>query len=154
MIYVFNDNGEAIYQSSGDTDRPEEFVQEAIARAIANTGGVQGLSTAEVIPAQHAYLRDGKVCRRDARPSDDHVWDKRTFAWVDPRTAKQKADAQWGEVKAQRDKLLDESDWVVLRAYDLDAPVPGPWRVYRQRLRDITNQQDPFNITWPDPPKP
>ena len=42
----------------------------------------------------------------------------------------------------------------------LDQLVKGPmtpeevqaWRTYRQQLRDVTSQPDPFNIVWPTPP--
>jgi len=27
------------------------------------------------------------------------------------------------------------------------------WETYRQELRDITDQPDPFNINWPTPPE-
>lgn len=37
-----------------------------------------------------------------------------------------------------------------------DAPVSDTeaqqWASYRQALRDITTQSDPFNIQWPVPP--
>jgi hypothetical protein len=44
---------------------------------------------------------------------------------------------------------LAETDWVTARAYEKGEPVPQNYAVYRQALRDITNQPDPFNITWP-----
>tara|TARA_Y100001972_G_C7590331_1_gene295927 strand:- start:377 stop:811 length:435 start_codon:yes stop_codon:yes gene_type:complete len=54
----------------------------------------------------------------------------------------------WGEVRAQRDNLLKDTDW---RASS-DLTLSDEWKTYRQALRDITTQSDPFNITWPTKP--
>ncbi len=63
---------------------------------------------------------------------------------------------KWAEIRARRNKLLSDSDWTQL----MDSPFQGA-RVYqeevlqyRQGLRDITNQTDPFNIVWPVNPIP
>lgn len=55
---------------------------------------------------------------------------------------------QWGEVRVQRDNLLKDTDW---RASS-DLTLSNEWKTYRQALRDITTQSDPFNITWPSTP--
>jgi hypothetical protein len=60
------------------------------------------------------------------------------------------ADAQWRVVRAERNKLLAQCDWTQLPDAPADAAV---WAVYRQALRDITTQADPFNIVWPTAPK-
>lgn len=58
-------------------------------------------------------------------------------------------DAQWAVVRAERNAKLAASDWTQLP----DAPVDaGAWAEYRQELRDVTSQPDPFNITWPTEP--
>jgi hypothetical protein len=55
-------------------------------------------------------------------------------------------EAQWAIVRAERNKLLSDCDWTQLP----DAPVDAAaWVVYRQALRDVTNQNNPFNIEWP-----
>ena len=56
---------------------------------------------------------------------------------------------QWSAIRADRNQRLADCDWTQLP----DAPVDGAaWAAYRQELRDITNQPDPFNITWPQEP--
>jgi hypothetical protein len=55
--------------------------------------------------------------------------------------------AQWGVVRAERNKLLAACDWTQLPDASADA---AAWAVYRQALRDITNQANPFNIVWPE----
>jgi hypothetical protein len=53
--------------------------------------------------------------------------------------------------RAKREELLLQSDWTQL----VDVPLPNKagWQVYRQALRDITEQAGyPKTIDWPTPP--
>ena len=77
----------------------------------------------------------------------DGVWVEQ---WsVTPWTQEQIAaatEAQWESVRAIRNTKLENCDWTQLP----DAPVDAAaWAAYRQELRDITTQTDPFNIVWP-----
>lgn len=65
----------------------------------------------------------------------------------------QRTENQWNAVRQTRDQLLRETDWVTIRAQDTGTPVTPIWSTYRQALRDITQQTDPFNITWPTKPE-
>ena len=63
------------------------------------------------------------------------------------------------EVRAHRDRLLAETDWVVTKAIEQNAQdglgvqIPVVWLDYRQALRDIPPQPGfPDNVTWPDKP--
>lgn len=57
-----------------------------------------------------------------------------------------RTEQEWATVRNQRNFLLLRSDWTQLP----DAPVDAAtWAAYRQALRDITTQSDPFNIVWP-----
>lgn len=59
-------------------------------------------------------------------------------------------EAQWAVVRAERNTKLAACDWTQLP----DAPADtAAWATYRQELRDITTQDDPFNITWPSEPE-
>ena len=59
---------------------------------------------------------------------------------------------KWDQVRGDRNFLLAGSDFTQLA----DAPVTpekrAEWVVYRQALRDITLQPDPFAIVWPTDP--
>jgi hypothetical protein len=58
---------------------------------------------------------------------------------------------KWAEVREHRTELLKECDWTVLP----DSPVGdtlNDWILYRQELRNVTNQSNPFNIIWPTQP--
>lgn len=65
----------------------------------------------------------------------------------------QRTESQWTNIRNQRNSLLQRSDWISARSVDTGEPVPEEWKIYRQALRDITNQEDPFNIVWPTPPE-
>jgi hypothetical protein len=57
---------------------------------------------------------------------------------------------QWFFVRETRNQLLAECDWTQLS--DVSQTIKDLWTVYRQELRNITNQQNPFNIEWPVKP--
>ena len=57
---------------------------------------------------------------------------------------------QWEEVRVQRNQLLSECDWTQLA--DVSTEIKSNWIEYRQSLRDITSQTNPFNINWPVKP--
>lgn len=80
------------------------------------------------------------------RPSEHHVFDVQSQQWIDQRTP----ETEWPVVRAKRNQLLTASDWTQLP--DVLLATKEAWAVYRQALRDITQQADPFNIVWPVPP--
>jgi hypothetical protein len=64
---------------------------------------------------------------------------------------KQQKEVQLEIVREKRNKLLTESDWTQLP--DIPQATKDLWEPYRQGLRDVTNQPDLYNITWPTPPQ-
>lgn len=59
------------------------------------------------------------------------------------------SEAQWERVRSDRNTRLAACDWTQLP----DAPVDAEaWAIYRQALRDITDQSNPFEIVWPAAP--
>jgi len=60
---------------------------------------------------------------------------------------------RWDMVRKKRDDLLLESDWVVLPYSPITGSNLNEWIQYRQDLRDVTNQSNPFEITWPTKPE-
>lgn len=56
-------------------------------------------------------------------------------------------------VRSRRDSLLAECDWVVIMHTEKGTNIPMEWEVYRQALRDITEQAGfPYEVTWPTKP--
>jgi hypothetical protein len=55
-------------------------------------------------------------------------------------------------VRSERNKRLVESDWTQLPDVNLSAAKKAQWAVYRQALRDITDNFE-WNVTkWPEMP--
>lgn len=98
-------------------------------------------------------------------PADDHTLNHTRIAvkqgdqWVEqwvsspatPEDIAERTNVKAEQVRAERALLLEQCDWTQLG----DSPVQpvNEWRVYRQALRDITQQPGyPHNISWPDPP--
>jgi len=71
-------------------------------------------------------------------------------SWSDIQTGK--IPEKWKLVRLERDNKLRASDWAVLPDVPMEPSKRSEWETYRQALRDITTQPDPFNITWPTPP--
>ena len=75
-----------------------------------------------------------------------------TISDADTDTINKRREIKWSGVRSGRDSLLSESDWTQFN----DSPISGStltdWQTYRQSLRDITNQSDPYDITWPNIP--
>jgi len=57
---------------------------------------------------------------------------------------------KWSEIRELRNQLLSECDWTQLG--DVSESIKTSYQSYRQDLRDITNQSDPFSIVWPEKP--
>lgn len=78
----------------------------------------------------------------------DNVW---TQVW---QTVELPLEQATTNIRSQRDYFLQESDWVVSKAYEIGEPVPANWSTYRQALRDITAQEGfPYNVSWPTKPE-
>jgi uncharacterized protein YjiS (DUF1127 family) len=92
------------------------------------------------------FIADKIPVRKDPKPSEYHIFDYTTKTWIDPRTT----ETEWPLVRQNRNQLLQASDWTQLP--DVPIETKEAWAVYRQALRDVTLQPDPFNITWPQPP--
>ena len=80
------------------------------------------------------------------RPSPFHRYHFHDRMWVDIRPI----EWVWGDVRKERDRRLSATDWTQLP--DVPIATKEAWAAYRQSLRDITEQPDPFNIVWPTPP--
>ena len=61
---------------------------------------------------------------------------------------------KWANIRTRRNRELTDSDWVVVKAKEEhpNTSIDSNWMDYRTALRDITDQSDPDNITWPTKP--
>lgn len=100
-----------------------------------------GIGVADI---ETQYVDGGELVYLPPRPDKYHYFDYAARQWVPDY------DAAWASVRAERNRLLQESDWTQLPDVPIDTK--DAWAVYRQQLRDVTDQPDPFNIIWPIPP--
>jgi len=74
------------------------------------------------------------------------------------KTRQDRLQEAWAAFRAERNRRLAETDWVVARAYERGEPVPEAWAAYRQALRDLPEQLTDEQvlsgeIPWPEPPE-
>jgi hypothetical protein len=84
----------------------------------------------------------------------DGVWTQNwVVAGASPSEIEARTEQQWMSVRGERNTLLAECDWTQLPDAPLTNTQTTEWATYRQALRDITDQADPFSITWPTKPE-
>lgn len=93
------------------------------------------------------YIENNAPVAKLQKPSQHHEFDYSTKTWIDPRTN----ETEWQMIKTQRKMMLEKTDWTQLP--DVPLATKEVWATYRQALRDITNQPDPFTIVWPQRPE-
>jgi hypothetical protein len=105
---------------------------------------------ADVIPPQIDHTQN----LAEGEPAlVDGVW---TRQWIvtdaTPEQLAERTEAHWSRTRAERNTLLSSCDWWVTKAAETNATIGVEQHAYRQALRDITQQADPFNIIWPIEP--
>lgn len=104
------------------------------------------ISIVEGVVHESGYFDGGVHHELPEKPTKYHVFDYAVKQWIDRRTP----ETERQRVRFVRNQLLTESDWTQLP--DVPLSTKEAWAAYRQALRDITEQPDPFNITWPAVP--
>lgn len=74
------------------------------------------------------------------------------YAWLVRDANEAETQIQWAAIRTQRNNLLSSSDIFIVRSYEKGEPVPQETVDYRQALRDVTSQSNPFAIQWPAQP--
>lgn len=86
------------------------------------------------------YIDNGVAVRFPDKPDSSYVWDWDAKQW------QLNLEQLTTDAIKQRNKLLQDSDWTMLPDTPTDKDA---WAVYRQHLRDITQQQGfPIKIDW------
>ena len=65
-------------------------------------------------------------------------------------------------LREERDRLIGQSDWRIVKAKETSTNIPAAWKTYRQALRDLPASSTPkldsddnldmSSETWPTPP--
>jgi hypothetical protein len=56
------------------------------------------------------------------------------------------------QMRANRDRALEASDWRVIRAAETGVALDADWATYRQALRDLPNAEGWPDVTLPHDP--
>ena len=134
-----------IYKANGEITRSGQCLEIDIAQQQYDKNTEQLIELFSVY-GQH-YIDNNIAVKIPPLPNKYSVFNYDTKQWVDPRTN----ETQWVVVRNEREKLLFASDWTQLP--DVGIITKTAWATYRQELRDITTQSDPFNIVWPSKPE-
>ena len=79
-----------------------------------------------------------------------YLYFKEMHGWTEEQFLEVYKPDMWGEIREKRDDLLLETDWT--QNPDVPEATKSKWQTYRQALRDVPSQSDPYNITWPTKP--
>ena len=68
--------------------------------------------------------------------------------WTDGAAAR-----NLSSLREERNRLLAETDWLIVMHKEKGTNIPTAWKTYRQELRDITNDYTSLNdVVWPEKP--
>lgn len=72
---------------------------------------------------------------------------------IPEKTEAEKREEAEKSVRAKRDSLISENDYLLASDYPISAEDLEAVKVYRQALRDVPQQEGfPFDVVWPDLP--
>jgi len=104
---------------------------------------IPGATYVEIFPPLHP----GAIkLEKDNNGNISVVRDDDKWALIEPKLLR--------NFRQERNRRLADVDWVTLKAYSTDTPVPDEWKTYMQTLRDLpSTTEDPTNPVWPAPPQ-
>lgn len=81
-------------------------------------------------------------------------WDDENLQWVVRQPNDQDLMVRWGEIRRECDRLLDETDYKIIKAMEAGVSPDPVYVKYRQELRDLynnVNDIDPWTVVFPNP---
>lgn len=138
VTYINGVWGEPVYRGDLENVPKEQYNAEGIFDLEPNPGPESDL---DMIITHKLYLDDQNIAR--------YEWTKtrKTGAALEDAIRE-----KWIYIRIIRTDLLTKSDYTQLPDSPFNAEEKLAWAAYRQQLRDLTKQQDPFNIVWPTNP--
>ena len=92
----------------------------------------------------------------------DKTQTKPTEDEVNKKIDELKAAEPMNLLREERDLLIAQSDWMIVRAKETSTNIPAAWKTYRQALRDLPASAAPkldseglldmTSVTWPTKP--
>jgi len=92
------------------------------------------------------FISDWNISKLDTQP---------TLASIDAQISDAKIEAKmmWEKIRKERNQLLKDSDYTMLKDYPTTVS-EQEWTTYRQSLRDIPQTfSNPDDVTYPDKPE-
>ena len=150
MEIRIRETGAVVYENEFRAMFPNTGFPAQLTEAIINDfGGDVVLEGPQAQPTRY------QVAYRDGVQEIDGKWYTKYSVADMEQDAKSALDAQQASsVREQRNRLLAETDWMVIKALESNTPQNFEMAAYRQALRDITSQPSfPWDIQWPNQPK-
>ena len=117
-------------------------------------------STVDGVTSTISFYESGHIKSVIGEGTSYHLkWDasKKEIVKDDTAKAAWELAEEWKRIRAERTRLLAETDWVVIKARENGGQVPAAWKTYRVALRDIPSEQSDktkySEITWPTRPE-
>lgn len=107
--------------------------------------GARYVEVTQDLDIASVYFVEDQAYELGLPPTAYHRFDYKDKQWKEHKDPV----LEWDKARNKRNTLLRESDFTQL------ADAPGDkraWAVYRDALRDITKQADPFALVWPVKP--
>ena len=105
---------------------------------------IPGVTYVEIFPPLHI---NAIKLERDSGGNITIVRDDEAWVKLEPKLLR--------NFRLERNKRLADCDWITLKSYSRNEPVPDEWKAYMQALRDLpANTADPENPVWPQAPTP
>ena len=161
MLLVKTANGqvEQFPYTLGDLrrDNPQTSFPKKIGDAILASYGIYHVMPdpqPEYDPLVQTVVRDAEPHNNETAVDEETGETYKTGRWVIGYTVENKPqDQAEANIRSKRDSLLQDTDWIVIKAYERNDNIPAEWEMYRQALRDITSQEGfPYSVTWPTKP--
>lgn len=151
MLFTQLENGQALHPAF----TLQYFVNQGIIENIDATP--QELSGANIVPVvvfTGQFPVDGYQYAIEIRQQEDGSWAQvMVQVEITQEQYLNNVAVQAQAVKADRDRMLASTDWIVTKNTEEGTPVPQAWKDFRQALRDVPTQAGfPFSIQWPQPP--
>lgn len=138
ITYIDGVWGEPTFRGDLENVPKEQYNAEGIFDLEPNAGPESDL---DMVVTHKLYLDSENIAR---------------YEWTKTRKTGAELDAalqeKWVLVRFTRNKLLTDTDYTQLQDSPFSQEERVAWAAYRSQLRDITSQQDPFNIVWPTNP--
>ena len=113
-------------------------------------------STVDGVTSTISFNESGHITRNLEGIYYHLKWDGTKIVKDDTAKSTWELAEEWKQIRAERNRLLAETDWVVIKARENGGQVAEKWKTYRVGLRNIPSDQSDATkyseITWPTKP--